>query len=123
LTAILLLVFRDTILSLVASIQISANDLIKEGDWVEIPSYGADGDVLNITLHTVKIQNFDKTITFVPTYKMMDVAFKNWRGMTESGGRRLKRSINIDIATIKFCSEEMIQRYKKIDLIKDYLET
>ncbi len=91
-TAVLLLVFRDTILSVVASFQIAANDLIKEGDWVEVPSYGADGDVLNISLHTIKIQNWDKTISMIPTYKILEVSYKNWRGMTESGGRRIKRS-------------------------------
>jgi miniconductance mechanosensitive channel len=122
LTAVLLLIFKDTILSLVASIQIAAHDLIKEGDWIEVPSYGADGDVINMSLHTIKVQNFDKTITIIPTYKMIDVAYKNWRGMTESGGRRIKRSINIDLNTIRFCTPEMIARYRKADLLADYLD-
>ena len=88
LTAVLLLIFQNTILSLVASIQIVANDLLKEGDWIEVPSYGADGDVVNVNLHTIKIRNFDMTYTVIPTYKIIDVAYKNWRGMQESGGRR-----------------------------------
>jgi len=121
LTAILLLVFRDTILAIVASIQISSHDLVKEGDWIEVPSYGADGDVLNVDLHTIKVQNWDKTITVIPTYKMVDVAFKNWRGMQESGGRRIKRSILIDMDSIKFCSQEILTEFRKIDLIHDYL--
>jgi miniconductance mechanosensitive channel len=122
LTAILLLVFRDTILSLVASIQISTHDLVKEGDWLEVPSYGVDGDVINMSLHTIKVQNWDKTISIIPTYKMVDVAYKNWRGMQESGGRRIKRSISIDMTSIKICDSEMIARFKKLDLLKDYLD-
>jgi miniconductance mechanosensitive channel len=122
LTAVLLLIFRDTILSLVASIQISTQNLIKEGDWIEVPSYGADGDVINMTLHTIKVQNFDKTITVIPTYKMIEVGYKNWRGMQESGGRRIKRSIHIDLASIKFCDQEMIDRFKQFGLIRDYLD-
>jgi miniconductance mechanosensitive channel len=123
LTAVLLLVFRDTILSLVASIQIAAHDLIKEGDWLEVPSYGADGDVINMSLHTIKIQNFDKTITVIPTHKVMEVAYRNWRGMQESGGRRIKRSIYIDLTTVKFCDQEMIERYRGIDLVRGYLDS
>lgn len=123
LTAVLLLVFRDTILSLVASIQIAAHDLVKEGDWLEVPSYGADGDVINMSLHTIKIQNFDKTITVIPTHKIMEVAYRNWRGMQESGGRRIKRSIHIDLTSIKFCDQEMIERYRGIDLVRDYLDS
>jgi miniconductance mechanosensitive channel len=122
LTAVLLLVFRDTILSFVASIQISTHDLVKEGDWLEVPSYGADGDVINMTLHTIKVQNWDKTISVIPTYKMTEVAYKNWRGMQESGGRRIKRSIYIDLASIKFCDQEMIQRFRKVDIIQEYLD-
>lgn len=121
-TAVLLLVFRDTILSLVASIQISANDLLKEGDWIEVPSYNADGDVIDMSLHSVKIQNWDKTITVIPTYKFTEVAFKNWRGMEESGGRRIKRAINLDLHSIKFCTDEMLERWKRIELIRPYLE-
>lgn len=122
LTAVLLLIFRDTILSLVASIQITTLDLVKEGDWIEVPSYGADGDVLNMTLHTIKIQNWDKTISVIPTHKMTEVAYKNWRGMTESGGRRIKRSLYIDLASIKFCDQEMIDRFRKVDIICDYID-
>lgn len=118
-TAVLLLVFRDTILSVVASFQIAANDLIKEGDWVEVPSYGADGDVLNISLHTIKIQNWDMTISVIPTYKIVDVAYKNWRGMTESGGRRIKRSMVIDMNSIRFCTNEMLNRYAVVDILED----
>jgi miniconductance mechanosensitive channel len=121
LTAVLLLIFQGTILSLVASIQIAAHDLIKEGDWIEVPGYGADGDVVNITLHTIKIQNFDKTFTVIPTYKIVDVAYKNWRGMRESGGRRILRSLLVDITSIKFCDEDMLQQLKRIDLMQDYL--
>ncbi len=121
LTAVLLLVFRDTILSLVASIQIASNDLIKEGDWIEVPGYGADGDVLDMTLHAIKVQNWDKTITVIPTYKMVEVAYKNWRGMAESGGRRIKRSIMLDIGSIKFCDQDMVSSLQRIDLIKGYL--
>ena len=111
LTAVLILVFKDTILSLVSSVQISSNDLFKVGDWVEAPQFGADGDVIDIALHSVKIQNWDKTISVIPTNKLIDSSFKNWRGMAESGGRRIKRSINIDMSSIKFCTNEMIDRY------------
>ncbi len=123
LTAILLLVFRDTILSFVASIQISAQDLIKEGDWIEVPSYGADGDVINMTLHTIKVQNWDKTISVIPTHKMLDVAYRNWRGMEESGGRRIKRAIYIDLGSVRFCNTEMIERFRKVDILRDYLDS
>lgn len=122
LTAVLLLVFRETLLSFTASLQIQSSDLVKEGDWIEVPSYGADGDVINIALHTVKVQNWDKTITVIPTYKLLDTPYKNWRGMQESGGRRIKRSIHIDLNSIKFCDLEMIERFWKIDLIKDEME-
>ncbi len=123
LTAVLLLIFQDTILSLVASINIAANNLIKEGDWIEVPGYGADGDVVNISLHAIKIQNFDKTFTVIPTYKIVDTAYKNWRGMQESGGRRIQRSVLVDMTSIKFCDEDMLQRLKRIDLIQDHLDT
>tara|TARA_Y100000996_G_scaffold414048_1_gene403870 strand:+ start:8000 stop:9208 length:1209 start_codon:yes stop_codon:yes gene_type:complete len=122
LTAVLMLVFKDTILSLVSSIQISSNDLFKVGDWVEAPQFGADGDVIDIALHTVKIQNWDKTISIIPTHKLIDSSFKNWKGMSESGGRRVKRSINIDMNSIKFCTQDMIDRYRKFHLIKEYIE-
>lgn len=121
-TAVLLLIFRDTILSLVASVQISANDLIHEGDWIEVPDFGADGEVIDISLHQIKIQNWDKTITIVPTHKVLEVAYKNWRGMSESGGRRIKRAIYLDMTSIRFCDQTMLERFKKIDLVKDFLE-
>jgi miniconductance mechanosensitive channel len=121
-TAILLLVFRDTILSLVASVQISSQGLVKEGDWIEVPSYEADGDVVNMSLHTIKVQNFDMTITVIPTYKMMEVAYKNWRGMQESGGRRIKRAIYIDLHSVRLATDEMLTRWKKIELLRPYLE-
>jgi miniconductance mechanosensitive channel len=111
LTAVLLLVFRDTILSFVASVQINSHDLIKEGDWIEVPSYNADGDVVNMTLHTITVQNWDKTISVIPTHKITEVAYKNWRGMQESGGRRIKRSINLDLGSIRFCDEDILQDY------------
>jgi miniconductance mechanosensitive channel len=122
-TAILLLIFHDTILSFVASIQIGTNDLVKEGDWIEVPSYGADGDVVNMTLHTIKVQNFDKTVTVIPTHKMIDVAYKNWRGMQESGGRRIMRSVYIDMNSIKFCDAELLERLCKIDLIHTFVDS
>ena len=123
LTAVLMLVFKDTILSLVSSVQISSNDLFKIGDWVEAPQFGADGDVIDIALHSVKIQNWDKTISIIPTHKLTDSSFKNWRGMSESGGRRIKRSIKIDMSSIKFCSDSMIERFKKFKVIHDYIST
>lgn len=122
LTAILMLIFKDTILSLVASIQISSNDLFREGDWIEVPSYNADGDVMNIGLHTVKIQNFDKTVSIIPTSKFSEVAFRNWRGMQDSGGRRIKRSINIDLNTIAFYTEKDLNELSHIQLIQPYLK-
>jgi miniconductance mechanosensitive channel len=121
-TAILLLIFRDTILSIVASVQISANDLVKEGDWLEVPTYNADGDVLDISLHQIKIQNWDKTISVVPTYKLVDSSYKNWRGMSESGSRRIKRAIHIDIHSIRFCDQAMLERFKRFELVCDYIE-
>ena len=119
--AILVLIFRDTILCFVASVQIQSQDLINEGDCIEVPSYGADGDVLNISLHSVKIQNWDKTFTVIPTYKLVEVPYKNWRGMEESGGRRVKRAIHLDVTSIKFCDRELLERLQKIDLIKDFV--
>jgi len=121
-TVVLLLVFKDTIMGFVASIQLSANDMIRIGDWVSMPKYGADGDVIEINLTTIKIQNWDKTVTTIPTYAFISESFKNWRGMSESGGRRIKRSLNIKISTIKFCTAEMLERFKKFQLIKDYIE-
>ena len=122
LTAIALLVFRDTILGLVAGIQLSANRMVSVGDWIEMPKYGADGDVLEVALTTVKVQNWDKTISTIPTYALISESFKNWRGMQESGGRRIKRSINIDLQTIRHCSADMLRRYGRIQYISDYIE-
>ena len=121
-TAVIMLIFKDTILSLVASVQISSNDLFKVGDWVEAPQFGADGDVVDIGLHTVKIQNWDKTISVIPTHKLIDSTFKNWRGMSESGGRRIKRSLFIDINSISLCSPETLEKYKKFELISEYID-
>lgn len=121
-SAIVLLIFKDTILSFIASIQISNYDLIKVGDWIEVPSLGVDGDVMDMALHTIKVRNFDKTITTVPTNKLIEISFKNWRGMQETGGRRIKRSINIDLSSIKFCDTEMLNKFKKFQLIFDYIE-
>jgi len=121
-TVVLMLVFKDTILGFVASIQLSGHDMIRIGDWIEMPKYGADGDVIDVSIHTVKVRNWDKTITTIPTYGLVTDAFKNWRGMSESGGRRVKRAINIDMSSIKFCTDEMLDRFKKFDFIKDYIE-
>lgn len=120
--AVLLLVFRDTILSLAASIQIGANDLVRLGDWIELPKYGADGTVTEITLNTVKIQNWDKTISSVPVYALVSDSFQNWRGMNDSGGRRIKRSVNIDMKSVKFASPELLEELKKFFLLKDYID-
>ena len=122
-TAILLLIFKDSILGLVAGFQLSANRMIRLGDWIEMPKYGADGDVIDISLHTVKVQNWDKTITTIPTYALISDSFKNWRGMSESGGRRIKRAIYIDVSSVKFCDDNMISRYEKIELLKDYISS
>jgi len=122
LTAVLLLVFKDTILSFVASLHISAYDLVRVGDWIEVPKFGADGDVSDIALHTIKVQNFDKTIVVIPTYKLIDSGFKNCRGMQLAGGRRIKRSVYIDLSSVKFVDDRMMQKYKRFELLKDYLE-
>ena len=120
--AVLMLVFKDTILSLVASVQLTSNDMLRVGDWIEMPSMGADGDVIDIALHTVKVQNWDKTITTIPTHKLIEQSYKNWRGMSESGGRRIKRSLLIDQGFIRFLSEEERQALRRFALIDDYLE-
>ncbi|MFK7896166.1 MAG: mechanosensitive ion channel family protein [Myxococcota bacterium] len=120
-TAVLLLVFRDTILSLVASVQIASNDMIRVGDWIEMPGLGADGDVIEVALHTVKVQNWDKTITTIPTHRLISESFKNWRGMSESGGRRIKRSVSVDLQTIRFLTPEEIERFGEWGLLADYI--
>lgn len=120
--AILLLIFKDTILGFVASIQMAAYNMVKPGDWIEMPSRRADGTVIDISLNTVKVQNFDKTIITIPTYAMVSESFQNWRGMEESGGRRIKRSLKIDMKSVTFCTPEMLEKFKKIHLLKDYIE-
>jgi len=120
-SAILMLIFKDTILGFVASVQVSANDMVRVGDWVEMPKYGADGAVLSINLNTVKVQNWDKTITTVPTYAFISDSFKNWRGMQESGGRRIKRAIYLKMSSFKFLNQEDLEKFKKYRLIKDYI--
>ena len=119
--AVLLLIFRDTILSFMASIQISTQELVKDGDWIEVPSYGANGTVIDINLNSIKIQNFDNTISVIPTYKIVDVAYKNWRAMQESGGRRMSPSIVVDITTIKFCDIALLESLAKYDLLADFI--
>ena len=121
LTAVIMLVFKDSILGFVASVQLTTNDMVRRGDWIEVPRYGADGDVVEVSLHTVKVQNWDKTISTIPTYQLMQDTFKNWRGMSESGGRRIKRALYIDMNSVGFCDEEMLRRFEKIELLKDYL--
>ena len=121
-TAVLLLIFKDSILGFVAGILISTNQMVRIGDWVELPKYGVDGDVTDISLTTVKVQNWDKTISTIPTYSLISDSFKNWRGMAESGGRRIMRAVNIDMSTIKVCTEEMLERFKKFQYITEYIE-
>ena len=122
LTAVLLLVFQDTILSFVASVQIGQNNIINNGDWIEVPEYGADGDVIDIALHTVKVQNWDKTLSTIPTHKFLDTPFKNWKGMSESGGRRICRSIYIDLNSVKLANESLLAKLSQISLISNYIE-
>ena len=121
-TGFIMLIFKDTILSLLASLQISSNDLFKVGDWIEAPQFGADGDVIDIALHTVKIQNWDKTLSVIPTHKLIDSTFRNWRFMSESGGRRIKRSLFIDMNSISFCSVETLERFKKFEILRDFID-
>ncbi len=120
-TAVTMLVFRDSILSLVAGVQITANDLIRVGDWIEMPQFNADGDVVDIALNSVRVQNWDKTFTVIPTHKFLENSFKNWRGMQETGGRRIKRSFHIDMSTIRFLTEEEIDRFGRFVLLQDYI--
>jgi miniconductance mechanosensitive channel len=120
-TAILLLIFKDTILGLVASVQMATSDTVRVGDWIEMPKFNADGEVIMINLNTVKIQNWDKTISSVPTHHFMTESFKNWRAMKESGGRRIKRSVYINVHTVTFIDQETRERYKKIHLLTDYI--
>ena len=120
--AVLILVFKDTILGFVASIQLSANKMVKPGDWISMPTHNADGTVIEISLNTIKVQNWDKTITTIPTYACISESFYNWKGMEESGGRRIKRSVIIDMKSIKFCTPEMIKKFKKIQILRNSIE-
>jgi miniconductance mechanosensitive channel len=121
-TAVLLIVFRDSILGFVAGIQLTANNMVAVGDWIAMPAYGADGTVLEVSLTTVKVQNWDKTITTIPTYALISDSFKNWRGMEDSGGRRIKRSIGIDMTSVRICDDAMIDRFRKFAFIADYID-
>ncbi len=121
LAAVLILVFKDTILGFVASIQLSANNMVSIGDWIAMKSHGADGTVTDITLNTVKVQNWDKTISTIPTYALVSESFNNWKGMEESDGRRIKRAISLDMSSIKFCDSAMLNRFEKFELIRDYV--
>ena len=119
--AVLMLVFKDTILSLVASVQLTSNDMLRVGDWIEMPDLDADGDVIDIALHTVKVQNWDKTVTTIPTHRLISEPFRNWRAMFESGGRRIKRSLTIDQNSVRFIGPEEVQRLRRFSLLADYL--
>ncbi len=122
-TAVLLLIFKDAILGLVAGIQLSAQDMVAKGDWISMPKFGADGDVIDVSLTTVKVQNWDKTISMVPTYALISDSFQNWRGMTESGGRRIKRSVSIDMNSVRFVDATLFERFEKVEFLQDYLKT
>lgn len=119
--AVLMLVFKDTILGLVASIQLAGNNMVNVGDWISMPKYNADGDVIDISLNTVKVQNWDKTIATIPTYALVTESFNNWKGMEESGGRRIKRSINIDMQSVRFLDSSELSKYKEIRVLKNYI--
>ena len=121
-TAVLLLIFKDTLLSVVASIQLTGQDLVRVGDWIEVPQFGADGDVVDVALYTVTVQNWDKTITTIPTHRMISDSFKNWRSMSDSGGRRIKRSINVDVNSIRVLTDREVERFKGFALLKNYIE-
>ena len=121
-TAILLLVFKDTIMGFVASVQVNTNNMVRIGDWIEMPKYGADGDVMEIGINCVKVRNFDNTITTIPTYTLVSDSFRNWRGMQDSGGRRIKRSIHIDMRSICFCTDEMLEKFRKFAYLSEYIE-
>ena len=120
--AVLMLVFKDSIMGFVSGVQLSANNMLKVGDWITMPKYGADGTVIEVTLNTVKVRNFDNTITTIPPYLLISDSFQNWQGMQESGGRRVKRSINIDMTSVRFCTPEMLEKYRKIQLLANYVD-
>ena len=122
-TAVLILIFKDAILGFVAGIQLSANNMVHIGDWIEMPKYGADGDVIDVSLTTVKVQNWDKTISTIPAYSLISDSFKNWRGMSESGGRRIKRPLNIDMNTVRFCDGAMLDKFRKIQYLTEYIDS
>ena len=121
-SAVLLLIFKDPILGFVGGIQLSANDMVRQGDWISMPKYGADGTVLEISLTTVKVQNFDNTISTLPTYSLVSESFQNYRGMKDSGVRRMKRSISIDMSSVKFCSQEMLDKFRRITILQEYID-
>jgi miniconductance mechanosensitive channel len=121
-TAILMLIFKDTILSLVASVQLTAQDMVRVGDWIEMPELGADGDVVDVQLHTVKVQNWDKTITTIPTHRLITASFRNWRGMSMSGGRRIKRALHLDTSSIRFMTDAEVERFREFALLREYVD-
>jgi miniconductance mechanosensitive channel len=121
LSAVFMLVFKDSLLGLVAGIQLSATEMVRVGDWIEMSKYGVNGDIIDISLNTVTVRNFDRTVTMIPSYALISDSFINWRGMQESGGRRMKRALYIDTTSIKFCTSEMIERYKQIQFLSDYI--
>ncbi len=121
LSAVLLLVFKDSILGFVASLQLTFNKLVETGDWIEVPEYGADGNVVDVSLNTIKVQNWDKTITTIPTYSLISGSFKNWKGMEDSGGRRIKRSINLDMNSVRFVDDALLEKFKQFRLLKLWL--
>ena len=121
-SAIVMLIFKDSIMGFTAGIQLAANKMVALGDWIEMPKYGANGSVIEVSLYTVKVQNWDKTITLIPTYALISDSFKNWRAMFESGGRRIKRSVYIDINSIKFCDREMLNRFSQLNFVSNYIE-
>ena len=121
-SAMLMLVFKDTILSFTAGVLLSSNDMLRLGDWIEMPQVGADGDVVDIALHTVKVQNWDKTITTIPTWRLMSESYKNWRGMSESGGRRIKRTLRLDASSVRFLDEEEMTYFSRIGLLQSYMD-
>jgi len=122
LMAIIMLIFKDSILGLVAGIQLAANDMLHLGDWISMPKHDADGDVIEMNLTTIKVKNWDKTITTIPSYSLISESFKNWRSMQESGGRRIKRYLKIDVGSIRFATDKDLEKYKKLPLLKDYIE-
>lgn len=121
-TAIVLLVFKDTILSFVASVQLSSLDMVRVGDWIEMPEFNADGDVIEVALHTVRVQNWDKTITTIPTHRLISTSFKNWRGMSDSGGRRIKRALHIDVSSVRFMTGDEVTHFRRFVLLTDYID-